>query len=96
MSNSIKKCETIVTIINQLGLHARPAALLVKTSNSFKSDIFLVKTKDGETVNAKSIMGVMMLAAAQGTRLKITAEGEDCEEAVKAIEDIINKKFGED
>jgi phosphocarrier protein len=86
--------EKRVTIQNELGLHARPAALLVKTSSQFKSEIFI--TKNGETVNGKSIMGIMMLAASKGTSLLIRAEGEQCQEAVLSIEALILSKFGEE
>ena len=83
-------------IINELGLHARPAAMLVKTANQFKSDIIITKVTDGETVNGKSIMGVMMLAASKGTKLVIHAEGDDCEQAVEALDKVILSKFGEE
>ncbi|MBN2322860.1 MAG: HPr family phosphocarrier protein [Spirochaetes bacterium] len=72
-----------ITIKNESGLHARPAAIIVQKANAFKSDIFL--EKEGDRVNAKSIMGVMMLAAAFGTTVKVIAEGEDEEKAVDAI-----------
>jgi phosphocarrier protein HPr len=75
--------ERVITIKNKSGLHARPAAILVQKANSFKADIFL--EKDEDRVNAKSIMGVMMLAAALGTEVKVIAEGRDEKEAVKAI-----------
>lgn len=78
---------------NELGLHARPAAMLVKVANGFHSEIFL--EKNGEKVNGKSIMGVMMLAASKGTRLKIIAKGDDAALAVQALEDVFLKKFGE-
>ena len=83
-------------IINELGLHARPAAMLVKTANQFKSDIIITKVTDGETVNGKSIMGVMMLAASKGTKLVIHAEGDDSEQAVEALDKVILSKFGEE
>ena len=75
--------EKEVVIKNKTGLHARPAAILVQTANKFDSDIFL--EKDGDRVNAKSIMGVMMLAAAEGSKLKIIADGSDENEAVEEI-----------
>ncbi len=83
-----------VKIINKLGLHARPAALLVQKASKFKSEITL--EKEGQQGNAKSIMGVMMLAAEQGSILDIRAEGEDENEAVRALVQIIESKFGED
>ena len=75
--------EKVITIKNESGLHARPAAIIVQKANSFKSDIFL--EKDGDRVNAKSIMGVMMLAAALGSEVKVIADGKDEKEAVDAI-----------
>lgn len=85
--------ETTVEICNQLGLHARAAARLVKTASSFSSD---VRIGNGERqVNAKSIMGVMMLAAAKGTSVTLEATGEDADEALAALTDLINNRFGE-
>ncbi|MCD6169513.1 MAG: HPr family phosphocarrier protein [Candidatus Latescibacteria bacterium] len=86
--------EKRVTIKNQLGLHARPAALLVRTAEKFKSNIFIVKG-DLE-VNGKSIMGVMMLAAEMGSQITIRAEGEDEKEAVEAIASVVEDKFYEE
>ena len=86
--------EKIVTIKNQLGLHARPAALLVKTAERFKSTIFLIR--DDLEVNAKSIMGVMMLAAEMGSQFTIRAEGEDEKGAVEAVISVIEDKFYEE
>lgn len=86
--------EKTVTIKNQLGLHARPAALLVKTAERFKSTIFLIR--DDLEVNAKSIMGVMMLAAEMGSQFTIRAEGEDEKQAVEAIICVIEDKFYEE
>jgi phosphocarrier protein len=96
MQKSPEIHEKSVTILNELGLHARPAALLVKCANRFHCDIYITKTKDGETINAKSIMGVMMLAASKGTRLLIRAEGQDSREAVSALEEVVLGKFGEE
>jgi phosphocarrier protein len=90
----MKSYSETVMIQNELGLHARPASYLVKTANAFQSDIEIIK--DGETVNGKSIMGIMMLAAAKGTKLVIRAEGEDSLNAVKDIVAVINNKFGEE
>ena len=86
--------QTEVTILNRLGLHARPAAMLVQTTSRFKSDIYL-KKNDME-VNAKSILGVMMLAAEQGSTLLISVAGEDAEEAARAVIELFENKFGED
>ena len=83
-----------LVVLNKLGIHARPAALFVKTANRFDCDIFV--EKDGETVNGKSIMGLMMLAAGQGSKLQVTCEGADAEKALAEIEAIIAQKFNED
>jgi len=80
-------------IINALGLHARAAAQLVKVSNRFKSDVSV--TSEGQTVNGKSIMGVLMLAAAKGMKVVIRCEGEDADDCLKAVGELINNKFGE-
>lgn len=82
-----------LTIQNELGLHARAAAALVKTANRFKSDILISREK--MKVNGKSIMGVLMLAAAKGMKIEVMANGEDAGEALKAISDLVNDKFGE-
>jgi len=81
-------------IQNELGLHARPAALFVKTANSFKADIIV--EKEGKKVNGKSIMGIMMLAASKGSAIKIKAKGKDADEAMVALQDLIVSKFGEE
>jgi phosphotransferase system HPr (HPr) family protein len=82
------------TILNKLGIHARPAAQFVKTANRFQSDIFV--EKDGEEVDGKSIMGLMMLAAGHGSVISVTADGVDADAALDAIADLINRKFEED
>ena len=81
-------------IRNKLGLHARAAALLVKQANQFASDIKI--EKDGLEVNAKSIMGVMMLAAAKDSRVTLQAEGADAQQALQALGDLFEGKFGEE
>jgi len=86
--------EVVVAVTNQLGLHARPAALLVQRASKYKSDIFL--RKEDVEVNGKSIMSVMMLAVESGTELQIRAVGEDEREAVDDLIDLIKSKFGED
>lgn len=83
-----------LTILNRLGLHARPAAQIVQTAAGFESNIEL--TKDNVTINAKSIMGVMMLAAEFGTRIRITANGQDEAQAIAALEKLFNDKFNEE
>jgi phosphocarrier protein HPr len=82
-----------VKIQNKLGLHARPAAMLVQTTNKFKSEI-LIKKNDME-VNAKSILGIMMLAAEYGSRLVLTVSGKDAEEALRAVRELFERKFDE-
>jgi phosphocarrier protein len=79
--------EREIIIKNKTGLHARPAAVLVQNANEFKSDIFL--EKDEDRINAKSIMGVMMLAAGEGSKIKIIAEGKDEKEAVDRISKLL-------
>lgn len=81
-------------IINQFGLHARPASAIVKTASQFESDIHI--ENDSTKVSAKSIMGIMMLAAAYGTELTIHAEGPDEDEALTAVKELFESKFGED
>ena len=84
--------ELLVT--NKLGIHARPAAMFVKTANRFECDVFV--EKDGERVNGKSIMGLMMLAAGPGSKLLVFAEGEDAAKAVVELEARLRRKFDED
>ena len=83
-----------VTIKNKLGIHARPAALFVKTASRFRSEITV--EKDGENVNGKTIMGLMMLAAGQGTKLSISAQGEDASTALDELEALVERRFDED
>lgn len=85
-------CE--LEIINKLGLHARAAAKLVKLSSSFASSIDI--EKDGQRVNSKSIMGVMMLAAGCGSTVTLRADGPDESEALSAVADLINRRFDEE
>lgn len=83
-----------LTVGNKLGIHARPAALFVRTASRFESNINV--EKDGEVVNGKSIMGLMMLAAGYGSRLRIIAEGKDAENAVAELEKLFERKFDEE
>ncbi len=92
--NTRKTVSKNITIQNRLGLHARSAAQLVKVANEFQSEIHLAHKS--QVVNAKSIMGVLMLAAAEGTVLELKAQGKDAAEAVSAIEKLVNAKFGEE
>lgn len=82
-----------ITIINKLGLHARAAAKFVKLASSFDSEVRLAR--GGHVVNGKSIMGVMMLAAAKGTELELAVEGRDAKEAVSKLEQLVLERFGE-
>jgi phosphocarrier protein len=85
--------KNAITISNKLGLHARASAKLTKLAASFKSEIHL--SRNGRRVNAKSIMGVMMLAAGPGAEIEIDAEGADAQQAVDALCELIAAKFGE-
>jgi len=85
--------ERTIEIVNKNGLHARPAAEIVKLSAKFKSDITIVR--DDLELNGKSIMGVMMLAAEFGSNIIVRANGPDAEQAVNAIADLVAAKFGE-
>jgi len=88
------KIEKDITVVNRLGLHARPAAMFVRISSRFRAEIWV--SKEGEEVNGKSIMGLMMLAAGQGSKLHIRAEGADADKAVEELETLINSRFNED
>jgi phosphocarrier protein len=85
--------KSTITIINKLGLHARASAKLTKLAGSFKSDVHL--TRNSRRVNAKSIMGVMMLAAGLGSEVEIEVEGEDEALAMQALRALIEDRFGE-
>jgi len=86
--------EKNVTVVNKLGIHARPAGSIVRVAATFKSKVELVK--DGNSADAKSIMSVMMLAAAKGTAVTVRADGEDEEAAVQAVIALFEGKFNED
>ncbi len=85
--------KTPITISNRLGLHARASAKLTKLAGSFRSEVFM--SRNGRRVNAKSIMGVMMLAAGQGAEVELEVDGEDESAATQALLELINDKFGE-
>lgn len=85
--------EIDIVVSNKLGLHARAAAKLTKLASQFESEIFIAR--EARRVNAKSIMGVMMLAAGKGTTVQLTAEGGDAEAAIDAIKELFDDKFGE-
>jgi phosphocarrier protein HPr len=88
------KVKKEFVIANKLGIHARPAAMFVKTANQFDCEVFV--EKDGETVNGKSIMGLMMLAAGPGSKIRVQADGADAVQAVHEIEALIKRKFDEE
>jgi len=88
-----KTATATLTIVNELGLHARAATMLVQLAARFSSDLTICK--DGREVNGKSIMGVLLLTATKGSRIQIRAQGADCEELVAAIARLVADKFGE-
>lgn len=83
-----------IPIVNRLGLHARPAAMFVRIASKFRCEVWVAK--EGEEVNGKSIMGLMMLAAGQGSKLQVRCEGPDAEQAISEIEELIKSRFNED
>ena len=85
--------EKILLVENQMGIHARPAAMIVRAANKFEADLFF--EKDNEQVNGKSIMGLMMLAAGKGTELKAIASGNDAETALEELSRLFASKFDE-
>jgi len=89
MTKIVKKLE----IKNKLGLHARAAALLVQTVNKFSAEVNV--SKDGQMADGRSIMGVLTLAATQGSRIQIEANGEDADKVVKALEKLLDNRFNE-
>lgn len=89
-----EKAEKEIAIVNRLGLHARPAAMFVRIASKHRCEVWVAK--ENEEVNGKSIMGLMMLAAGQGSKLKIRCEGADAKEALCELEELINSKFNED
>ncbi len=93
-SSDAKELTRELVVSNKLGIHARPAAMFVKIASKFEADIFV--EKDGERVNGKSIMGLMMLAAGPGSRLKVFAEGGDASQALADLEALLKRKFDED
>jgi phosphocarrier protein len=89
-----QKLEKEITIINRLGLHARPAAMFVRIASRYRSEVWV--EKEGERINGKSIMGLMMLAAGQGSKLLICCEGPDANKVLEELEALIQNKFSED
>ncbi len=93
MSESVT-ARASVTLINKNGLHARPAHLFVQTANKFTAEL-LVSREGVDSVNGKSIMGIMMLAAECGTTLELVSEGTDANEQIAALREVIDSRFGE-
>jgi phosphocarrier protein len=89
----MERLERTFTVVNSLGLHARPAAMVVQTANRFRSDVQF--EKDGLQINAKSIMGVLTLAAGKGTAVIVICEGQDAADAMAAIAKVFESGFGE-
>ena len=92
--SAVGKLQKEVTILNKLGLHARPAAMFVRVANKHRAEIWI--EKDGEQVNGKSIMGLMMLAAGPGSRIVISAEGADAQKALNELELLVQRRFDEE
>src|SRR5947208_8658830 len=91
---SSQKIEKEIPIVNRLGRDARPAAMFGRIASRYRSEIWVAK--EGEEVNGKSIMGLMMLAAGQGSKLRIRCEGPDAAGAMEELEELINARFNED
>jgi len=89
-----QKLQKELTIVNRLGLHARPAAMFVRIASRHRAEIWVAK--EGEEVNGKSIMGLMMLAAGRGSKLRIRCEGPDADKAMEELEELIKAGFNED
>jgi phosphocarrier protein HPr len=83
-----------LTILNEVGIHALPASMIVKRLLEFESEVFI--EKDGKRVNGKSIMGILMLAASKGSQIRVEADGPDAQAAVEAVEELVRGKFGEE
>ncbi len=88
------KCEREVTIVNRLGMHARPAAMFVRVASRFRCEIWV--EKEGEQINGKSIMGLMMLAAGPGSKILVICDGPDANEALDELEALVKRKFDEE
>lgn len=89
-----QKIEKEIPIVNRLGLHARPAAMFVRIASRYRAEVWV--SKEGEEVNGKSIMGLMMLAAGQGSKLRIRCEGADADKALVELEELIKARFNEE
>jgi phosphocarrier protein len=88
-----KAVHKVLTVHNKMGIHARPAAMIVRITNRFQSEVFF--EKDEEQVNGKSIMGLMMLAAGKGSKLKLVATGDDASQLATEVEALFERKFDE-
>ena len=89
-----QKIEKEMTVVNRLGLHARPAAMFVRIASRHRAEIWV--SKEGEEVNGKSIMGLMMLAAGQGSKLRVRCDGPDADKAMEELQELIKAGFNED
>ena len=89
-----QKIEKELAVVNRLGLHARPAAMFVRIASQYRAEIWVAK--EGEEVNGKSIMGLMMLAAGQGSKLRIRCDGPDADKAMEELEQLIKAGFNEE
>jgi phosphocarrier protein HPr len=85
--------ERVLLVQNKMGIHARPAAMIVRLTSKFKGEVFF--EKDEEQVNGKSIMGLMMLAAGRGSKIRVSVQGADAEQLVKDLEALFERKFDE-
>ena len=95
MSERPRTCRAQLKLQNKNGLHARPAHMWVQTANAYASRL-QVRRPDGDAVDGKSIMGIMMLAAECGATLEVESEGPDCEEQVRALAELVESRFGEE
>ena len=93
-SDDIIRVTKELVVTNKLGIHARPAAMFVRTASKFDCEIYV--EKDGERVNGKSIMGLMMVAAGPGSKLRVQAQGTDAAQCVHELEALVRRKFDED
>ena len=87
------KAETRVVLTNKMGLHARPSTQIATTAGRFSSNVYI--TKDGLTVDAKSVLELLMLAAECGSELNVSADGSDADEAIKSVVELVESRFGE-
>lgn len=85
--------EKVLVVQNKMGIHARPAAMIVRLTSKFRGEVFF--DKDEEQVNGKSIMGLMMLAAGRGSKIRVQAQGADAEQLIKDLEALFERKFDE-